>query len=635
MPKPLQFIATILLLAVTAASHAESQTPVKLEVDLRDAPRRIYHARMEFPVKPGPFTLVYPKWIPGEHSPNGPIVDVTGLEFRGNGAEIPWRRDDVDLYAFHLQVPPGVATLEATLDYLLPKEEGTAGSPSATAQLAVLPWNLVLLYPEGAKTDDVVFAPSVRVPEGWKFVTALTSLAVAPPGEATSFAPISLTRLVDSPLLAGAFFKSYDLSPGKMPQHRLNIAADSAIATTATPDELQHLRQLVAETAALFAARHYRHYDFLLALTDHLPPNGLEHFESSDNRGPEKMLLDPSAMEGLMDLLPHEFFHSWNGKYRRPAGLATDNYQQPMKGDLLWVYEGLTQYYGVMLAARSGFWKPEQLREYLAATAAYLDKDRPGRAWRDLEDTAISVQLLYGARSAGSSWRRSADYYDESTLIWLEADTIIRRESKGRKSLDDFCRQFYGTGDGEMKVVPYTLEDVVAAMNAVAPYDWRGFFLQRLHSHGPGAPLGGIENSGWKLGYSDVMNEHQRAAEESGGEIDAWYSLGFGVQPPAGDDPSSIVDVIPGSPAAKAGVAPGMKLLAVNGRKWSPDLLRIAIRDAKVGKDPIELLLENDEYIRTLAVDYHGGEQYPHLESTHGPDVLSEIARRRAPEVPQ
>src|SRR5215471_4161162 len=349
MRKPAAVGFTLLLLVATtlrSPARAQSRQPVKLEVDLRDAARRVYHSHMEFPVKPGPLTLVYPKWIPGEHAPNGPIVDLTGLHFRANGLEVPWRRDDVDLFQFRCDVPPGASTLEVALDYLLPKEEGTAGPPSASAQIAVLPWNLVVLYPAGSKSDDVMFAPSVRVPAGWKFATALTR--VNPNGSAegeASFEPVSLTHLVDSPLLTGAFFKSYALSPGQKTEHRLDVAADSAVATTLTNEELTHLKQLVAETGALFGARHYRHYDFLLALSDHLPPNGLEHHESSDNRAPEKMLLDPQTMETLMDLLPHEFFHSWNGKYRRPAGLATPNYQEPMKGDLLWVYEGLTQYY--------------------------------------------------------------------------------------------------------------------------------------------------------------------------------------------------------------------------------------------------------------------------------------------------
>jgi predicted metalloprotease with PDZ domain len=441
-----------------------------------------------------------------------------------------------------------------------------------------------------------------------------------------------LTTLVDSPLLTGAFLKTYDLSPGQKPEHRLNIAADSAAATAMTSEELRHFRQLVAETGSLFGARHYRHYDFLLALTDHLEPNGLEHHESSDNRAPEKTLLDPDTLETLMDLLPHEFFHSWNGKYRRPAGLATANYQEPMKGDLLWVYEGLTQYYGVMLAARSGFWTPAQLREYLAATAGYLN-ERPGRTWRDLEDTAISAQLLYGARPAGASWRRSVDFYDESTLIWLEADTILRRESKGQKSLDDFCRKFHGTEDGATKVVPYTLDDVVVAMNAIAPYDWKKFFEERIHSHGPGAPLSGLENSGWKLTYSEAMNDHQRAEEDTDHVVDVSFSLGFSVHGPGGDDGNSIVDVITGSPSARAGIAAGMHLVAVNGRRWSADNLREAIRAAKNTKEPIDLLVENEDYFHSYAVDYHGGERYPHLIATNGADVLSEIAKRRAAQV--
>jgi predicted metalloprotease with PDZ domain len=623
-------VAGMLFLFCNTTARGQDKPAVKLEVDLRDAAKRVYHSKMEFAVTAGPLTLVYPKWLPGEHAPNGPIVDAAGLHFRGNGKEITWRRDLVDLFAFHLEVPEGVTTLDVTLDYLLPAEDGTAGTPSASAKVAVLLWNLVVLYPGGAKSDDVKFAASVRVPEGWKFATALQP---APGGKGNdgsiAFETVSLTTLVDSPLLTGAFFKTYDLSPGQKPEHRLDVAADSAAATALGAEQIQHFRQLVAETGALFGARHYRHYDFLLALTDHLPPNGLEHHESSDNRVPERTFLDPDELEGQTDLLPHEFFHSWNGKYRRPAGLATPNYQEPMKDDLLWVYEGLTQYYGVMLAARSGFWTPAQLRETLANTAAYLN-DWPGRTWRDLEDTAISSSLLYGARSAGASWRRSADYYDESTLIWLDADTIIRKESKGQKSLDDFCRKFHGSEDGVIKVVPYTLGDVLATMYSVAPYDWKKFFEERIHSHGPGAPLSGLENSGWKLSYSDVMNEHQRADENTNHIVDVKLSLGFSVHAPGGDDANTIVDVIPGSPAAKAGLAPGMRLVAVNGRRWSSETLREAIRAAKTAKEPIDLLAENEDFFHNYSADYHDGERYPHLVPASGADLLSAIAKRRA-----
>ena len=618
------------LLPCAAASAQEANRAVNLSVDLSDAAKRIYHAKMEFPVKGGPLTLVYPEWIPGEHGPTGPIVDVTGLHFRVAGKDIAWKRDDVDMYAFHCDIPAGTEKLDVTLDYLLPTKDETGGAPSASAKVAVLPWNLVALYPQGAKSDDVMFSVALRVPEGWKFATALPVKGKS--GDETEFRTVSLTTLVDSPVLAGEYFKTYDLSPGETPDHRLNVAADSEAATVATPEELRDYRQLVAETGALFHARHYRHYDFLLALSDYLDVNGLEHHESSDNRAPERTLLDADTFEWLGDLLPHEFFHSWNGKYRRPAGLATANYQEPMKGDLLWVYEGLTQYYGTMLAARSGIWTPEELREDLANVAAYLN-DRPGRTWRNLEDTAIAAQLLYGSRKAGSSWRRGVDYYDESTLIWLEADTIIRRETHGRKSLDDFCELFHGRENGGPKLIPYTFEDVVSALNQVAPYDWKKFFDERLYSHGPGAPLGGLENSGWKLTFSDKMNEMQRATDNVEHTVDVRYSLGFIVKEPGEDDGGTIVDVIPGSPAAKAGIAPDMTLVAVNGRDWTPDTLREAIHAAKDSKEPIELRLRNDSYTVDARVDYHGGERYPHLERAAGPDLLGEIAKRKAAEV--
>jgi len=301
-----------------------------------------------------------------------------------------------------------------------------------------------------------------------------------------------------------------------------------------------------------------------------------------------------------------------------------------MQSDMLWAYEGLTQYYGVILAARSGGWKPEGLREYLAAMAAHLN-DRPGRTWRDLEDTAISAQILYGGRPEGNSWRRSVDYYDESTFIWLEADTLIREKTGEKKSLDDFCRAFHGGESGEPKLIPYTLDDLVTALNGIAPYDWRKFLTERVRSHGPGAPLGGVEKSGWKLTFNSTMNDHQRAVQAVEHTVDTEYSLGLFVHYPGGENADEFAEVVWGSPAAKAGLAAGMKLVAVNGRKWTPDILREAIRGAKGGKEPIELLVENDDFYQTVRIDWHGGERYPHLEKIAGAaDVLGEIGKAKA-----
>jgi predicted metalloprotease with PDZ domain len=622
-------IASLFFPAVPLRAQ-DARKPVRLSVDLREATKHIFHAKLVFPVTAGPLTLVYPKWIPGEHSPVGPIVNLTGLLFRVDGEPIEWRRDDVNMFAFHCQVPAGVSELEVSLDYVSPAGPSAGReNPSATAQLAILNWYTVLLYPQGAKSDDLTYTASLQIPAGWKYGTALP--VASDSNGPIEFQPASLTTLVDSPVLMGAHMRVIDLSPGQKPEHHIHIAAETEAGLELAPETVQQWRQLVAETGALFGARHYRHYDFLLTESDNVETDGVEHNESSDNRVPARTFQDPNIEDAMTDLLPHEFTHSWNGKYRRPAGLATPNYQEPMKGGLLWVYEGMTQYYGTMLSARIGSWTPARLREDLAWVAAYLDL-RKGRTWRDLEDTAVAAQLLYASPEEYRTWRRDTDYYDEGTLIWLEADTVIRQQTNGKKSLDDFCRKFEGGENTGPKIVPYTFEDVVAAMQEIVPYDWRTFFTQRVNSHGPGAPLGGLENSGWKLVYSETPNESREAGEAATHLTDVQFSLGLLVRDTGGDNSDEVIDVIPGSPAAQAGIAPGMKLLAVNGRRWTPDDLRAAIRQAKNGAAPIELLIENEDFFRTYSVDYHGGERYPHLERIGGkPDLLGEIAKMKAP----
>jgi predicted metalloprotease with PDZ domain len=629
------FLCFFAVLYIFSASFTRAQTadhPARLDVDLRDAPRRIFRAKLKLPVTAGPLTVVYPKWIPGEHSPTGPIVDLVGLKISAGSKEIPWRRDDVDMFAFHIEVPAGVDTLDFSYDYLSPADaNGSRERPSTTAKLAILNWYMVALYPLGPKTDDLTYVATLRLPQGWKYGTALPVAKES--SDVIEFAPASLTTVIDSPVIAGAYLRNIDLSPGQSPAHTVHVAADGPAPLEANPAEVQHLRQLVAETGALFGARHYRRYDFLLTLSDRISPDGVEHHESSDDRAEEAYFLDPELFE-TSDLLAHEFTHSWNGKYRRPAGLATPDYQTPMKGDLLWVYEGLTQYYGFVLSARSGIASLSLSRESLASVAAYLN-NRPGRTWRDLQDTAVAAQILYSTPPEGASWRRSVDYYDEGTLIWLEADTVIRKQSNGKRSLDDFCQKFHGGDNTAPKLLPYTFDDVVAGLNDVVAYDWRTFFIERLKSHGPAAPLGGLENSGWKLVFTDTPNEFEHISEVTSQEIELQFSLGLLLHGPGGEDGDHILDVIPGSPAANAGLAPGMRLVAVNGRKWSPDILRDAIARAKNSKEPIELLAENGDYFQTYRIDYHGGERYPHLEPLKGKtDVLTEIMKMKAPAVP-
>jgi predicted metalloprotease with PDZ domain len=599
-----------------------SRAPIQISVDLSEAPRHIFHAHMVIPATPGPLTLLYPKWIPGEHMPDGPISDVAGLKFTANGQTLAWDRDPVEMFAFHMNVPAGATAVEANLDYLNPVDGiGYSAGPSATSQVSILEWNDVLLYPSGSKSDDLTYVPRLRLPAAWKFGTALPDARQQ--GDAIQFGPVSLTTLVDSPVLAGAFFRQIPLAMDVKPPHFLDLAGDSAASVDIPADELEAYSKLVREAGALFGARHYDHYDFLLSLTDHFFPNGLEHHQSSDNRAPERTLLDGDLREMYADLLPHEFTHSWNGKYRRPAGLATPNFDMPMKGDLLWVYEGLTQYLGETLSARAGVRTEDAYREALAATAAYLDY-QSGRNWRPLQDTATAAQTLYLITGkAWFSYRRNVDFYDESWLIWLEADTIIRRQSGGKKSLDDFCRSFHGAPSTGPKLVPYAFGDVVTAMNAISPYDWAKFFRDHLDYIGPRAPLGGIIGAGWKLEYNDSTNTHIQAEEHTDGTVNFTYSLGLSLKADGG-----VLDVIPGMPAADSGLAPGMKVLSINGKAWSVDQLHDLVSKTKDRTVSIELLADNDGYTKTYRVTYKGGERYPHLVRNEGqPDLLSAILR--------
>jgi predicted metalloprotease with PDZ domain len=564
-------------------------------------------------------TLLYPEWIPGEHGPTGPIANLVGLKIQAGELAIPWKRDSVNMYAFHVDVPAGVAALDAAFDFISPPEAGgfSSGS-SATTQLAVLNWNQFLLYPQGVPPDQLQFQATLRVPNSWRYGTALRIKRES--GNQIEFEPASLTTLVDSPVSTGAHYRTIELGTENGIAHYLHLAADSDRATEILPATIAEYKNLVAETGALFGSRHYRSYHFLFTLSDHVAHFGLEHHESSDDRLGERTLIDDAPRRASAYLLPHEFVHSWNGKYRRPSGLATGGFDAPMKGDLLWVYEGLTNYLGEILAPRSGLWSPEDYRESLAETAASLDTES-GRTWRPLEDTAIAAQILYGAGDDYAEYRRSVDYYPEGTLIWLEADVLIRRLSTGAKSLNDFCRAFHGGPGGAPALRTYTFEDVVAALKSVQPYDWAEFLNTRLHSTGPHAPLGGVENGGWKLIYNGVRSEFWKATEEQRKLIDLAFSIGLKVK-----EDGTIVDVAYGRPAQKAGIAPASKLIAVNNRQFTPTVLREAVQKTVTATEPLELLIKVGEFYEVHRIDYHGGERYPHLERIPAnPDLLSAI----------
>jgi predicted metalloprotease with PDZ domain len=601
---------------------AANAPTVIISVDATHAPRKILHASLKIPAAPGDLTLYYPKWIPGEHAPDGPVVDLAGLFFKANGQTLKWRRDLLDGFTIHVDVPAGVNQVDAELDFLSPAtlETGFSAGSSATDKLAVISWNQVLLYPKGWKSDDINYTASLKLPEGWKFGTPLPIASQS--GNEIHFATASLTTLVDSPVITGEFLKIVPLAQD--PLTEMDIAADSAAALEAPAEVWDHYKSLVEQAQKLFGAHHYRDYHFLYTLSDHVAHFGLEHHESDDSRVGERDLVDETGRKLSASLLPHEYVHSWNGKYRRPYDLATPDYQQPMQDDLLWVYEGLTNYLGFVLSARSGLLTTEQDRDDLAITAAELDH-LPGREWRNLQDTADAAPQLYFAPQSWYSWRRGTDFYSEDTLNWLWVDVIIRQQSKGKKSIDDFCHLFHGAPSTGPALRTYTFDDVVNALNQVVPYDWRSFWTDRLTNHGPRAPLGGIDGGGWKLIYNDTPSEMMSAAGGMFHFVPAGLALGLSVREDGG-----ITDTIETEVAAKAGIGPGMKVVAVNGRRFSPDILRDAIKAAKGSSATIDLLVENTDYYKTYKLDYHEGEMYPHLVRDESkPDLLTEILKSK------
>jgi predicted metalloprotease with PDZ domain len=622
-------LAFTLLASAALAQHSVS-------VDATDCRRGVFHTHLTIAAKAGPLMLVYPKWIPGEHMPTGPITQLAGLHLRANGVELAWSRDLVDPFAFHTDVPSGASSVDVDFDYMSPSSTfggGYGESANATQHLGLILFNHVVLYPAGAGSDDITFKASVRLPAGWKFDTALPIASQAPDriDDRIELQPVSLTTLVDSPIVAGDYQRIVPIADNG--NEHVTITADSASALAMNDARIENVRHLVAETDALFGARHYRRYTWLLTLSDLLEPQGLEHHESTDIRQVEKGLTGADETARAITILSHEFVHSWNGKYRRPAGLATPDYQAPMIGELLFVYEGMTRYLGdFVLSARTGMRSPEEDREFAAYVAGNLDRNRPGRNWRPLVDTAVGVSAMGLAPNEEVPYRRALDYYDEMLPVWLDVDTTIRAKTNGAKSFDDFAKIFFGpqnTASAPMVkswVKPYTLDDVAAALSAVVSNDWRAFLQARVYRVTPHPPLNAFEQAGWRLIWNDTPNWYESLRGRLDKQTNVSFSLGMWVK---GD--GTIVDVVFGSPAYAAGLMPGMKLTSVNGRKYDGDVLREELRAAKGTSKPIDVVAEQASSSGTFHIDYHDGERHPHLERiADRPDVLSDIMRPHA-----
>lgn len=524
------------------------------------------------------------------------------------------------MYAFKVNVPDGASEVVAEFKFLS-SQGGSQGRVVMTPEMLNLQWNANSLYPAGVITRNLQAQASVTLPKGWNYATALET--ERRDGDTVVFKPISYDHLVDSPLFAGRYYQQFDLDPGAKVPVRLNVFADDAKSLVAKPEQLQAHRALVQQIYKLYGARHFDHYDFLLALTSKLGGIGLEHQRSSENSAEPGYFTEWDKNWLGRDLLPHEFNHSWNGKFRRGADLSTPNFNVPMGDSLLWLYEGQTQFWGQVLAARSGLWSVQQTRETLANVAATYDRGRPGLAWRALQDTTNDPTIAQRRALAFRNYQLSEDYYSGGQMVWLEVEGKLRALTGNKRSLDDFAKAFFGVNDGDWNVHPYTFEDVVRTLNGIAPFDWASFLRERLDGHG--SLTGGLEAAGWKLVYTDTPSDAVKAQETRAAGINLTYSLGVSVA-----NSGALTDVLWDSPAFNAGLAPGMTVLAVNGRVFKGDVLKDAVTAAKTDKAPITLLVRSFDRIDTVSLDYHGGLLYPSLQRIAGkPDRLAELWRAR------
>lgn len=591
---------------VPAAQDTAYPGVLKLDVDASDTARHIFHVRESMPVAgAGPMTLLYPQWLPGNHSPTGQIDKFAGLIVTADGKPVSWRRDPVNVYAFHLDVPQGAKALDLSFQFLSPTKSDQ-GRMQMTPAMLSLQWNELVLYPAGYFSRDLRTEATVKLPTGWQYGTALR--AASKNGDSVRFKPEPLNTLVDSPLIAGRFFEQADLDPGAQIPVALDIVADKPELLQVSAEALAAHRALVTQAYRLFGSHHYDHYDFLLSLSDQMGGIGLEHHRSSEDGTVPGYFVHWDQSASARDLLPHEFTHSWNGKFRRPADLWTANFNVPMRDSLLWVYEGQTQYWGHVLAARSGLVSKQEALESLALTAAVYDQ-HVGHEWRPLEDTTNDPVIAMRRPLPWRSYQLSEDYYSVGMLTWLDADTLIRKQSGGTKSLDDFARAFFGVDDGSFVTRTYDLADIVRALSEVVPYDWAKFLHSRVDETAKTAPLDGLERGGYKLVYSEKESAYQKSAEALRKSSDFTFSLGFTI-----GSEGALSAVQWGSPAFAAGLTPGSKLVALNGTAFDTDALKLALDWGRTHNEPLTFLVENNKTYRTVTIDYHGGQRYPHLE---------------------
>jgi predicted metalloprotease with PDZ domain len=616
--------ATSPIVPIAAPTDRAYPGEIQLSVDASDVSRRIIRVHETLSGIAPDTVLLYPEWLPGTHAPEGTIDRLAGLRIAANGAPVSWTRDPVDVFAFRLHTAPGVKSIDIDFDYLSPTSS-KIGDLEISSELLMIDWNELLLYPAGYFARRIPLQAAVTLPADWKFASALESASTS--AARTQFKSVSLETFIDSPLYAGRYSARLDLDPGSPVAVHLNLFADRPELLAVKPEQLEAHRALVQQAYKLFGSHHYNHYDFLYSLSDQVAQSGLEHHQSSENGGDPEAFTEWDKTAYARDLLAHEFTHSWNGKFRRPADLWTPNYNVPMQDSLLWVYEGQTEFWGQVLAARSALRTRQQTLDQFALTAAFYETQR-GRQWRTVQDTTNDEIINPRRPQSWRDWQRFEDYYSEGALIWLDADTLIRERSGGKRSLDDFARAFFGIDDGSFTPVTYTFNDVVKALNAVEPYDWAAFLRQRLDSTGKPAPLDGLRRGGYKLTYTDTPSDYQKASEAQRKHVNLMYSIGIDLND--SDKEGSVSQVVWDSPAFKAKIIEGAQILAIHGVAYSADVLQDAIRAAQGTHSPIELIIKTGDRYMVADLDYHDGLRYPHLErDTSEPARLDDILAAR------
>ena len=606
--------------AIPAPQDVAYPGVLKVEVDATDLQRRIFRVRETIPViEPGPMVILYPQWVPGGHTPRNPLYSIAGLVIRADGKPLPWKRDPVHVFGFHVDPPADAKALEVEFQYLSPTAP-QHGRVVMTPEMLNAQWISLAMYPAGYFTRRIPVEAAIRLPPGWSYATALET--VSETDGVVTFKTVDFDTFLDSPMFAGRYFKRFDLdTSGKSPV-RLNVFADRPELLEAKPEQIEKHRELIRQADRLYRARHFDHYDLLLALTNRMGGIGLEHQRSSENGTDPEYFTDWDNSAPNRNLLPHEYNHSWDGKYRRPADLWTPNYNVPMRDSLLWVYEGQDQYWGYVLGARSGLVSKQQTLDALAMTAAAYTEGRPGRQWRSVEDTTNDPIIAARRAIPWTSWQRSEDYYSEGQLVWLDVDTLIREKTGGKKSLDDFARAFFGVNDGEWRQpLTYTFDDVVEGLNAVYPHDWAAFFTDRIKDVHPGYPLEGLARGGYELVYTDKPTDYFKDYEAGRKMVDLTYSIGVTL-----NHEGALTSVLWEGAAYKAGLTVGDKIMAVNGIAYDAGRLKEAITAAKTGASPISVIVKDGDHFRTVAIDYRGGLRYPRLQRIAGkPDLLSRI----------